>query len=302
MFLFTTVIVYGSIDEEEYDWVRDLADESGTDPGSLSSPGPLAVDSVGTVYVLDLGNDRVQKFNENGGFIFQWGAPGKLKGEFNFKTGKGTFDGDIAVTSTSPPSILVADTMNDRIQKFTNTGQGGPITVKGVTFNKPSGIAVDKEGSLYISDSGNHRIVKLTVGANSEEYILDNIFGARGTGKGLFNTPTKIDVDEKGVIYVLDKGSETIKIFGSDMSGQTERLRFNIDPLDFDVKSGKLLVGSLGLCYIYTEDGDFIEEVANDLIIYGEINTVNVAFDTKSDDVYLSIRAEPIVSKYSKEG
>lgn len=137
------------------------------------------------------------------------------------------------------------------------------------------------------------------------DYNVDDIFGAQGTGPGLFNTPSKIDVDEAGDIYVLDKGSKSIKVFASDKTrGQIHSIRPNINPLDLDVKPGVLLVGSNTVSRLYTNEGEYIESIYpyEDLENPEGDNEMNVAFDTKSDDIYMSLRSQDILSKFSKEG
>ena len=74
----------------------------------------IAVDSSGYVYVADVWNDRIQKFDSNGNFITKWGSQG---------TGDGELDcpGDIAVDSSG--YVYVADSENHRIQKFDSNGK-----------------------------------------------------------------------------------------------------------------------------------------------------------------------------------
>lgn len=68
---------------------------------------------MGDVYVNDLSNHRIQKFNSNGDFILLRGGFGGEDGLFNAPQG-------IAVDSALPTNnVYVADTNNNRIQKFT---------------------------------------------------------------------------------------------------------------------------------------------------------------------------------------
>jgi len=81
----------------------------GVDEGDFSSPGSVAVDSKGNVYVADIRNYRIQKFDTKGKFITKWGSYGADDGQFSGLRG-------IAVDSKG--NIYVADTDNHRIQKF----------------------------------------------------------------------------------------------------------------------------------------------------------------------------------------
>ncbi len=76
-----------------------------------------AVSADGTVYVLDTGNDRIQKFDPNGTFITAWGTDGSNNGEFDAPRG-------IAVDSDD--NVYVADSGNNRVRRF---APGGPAVI-----------------------------------------------------------------------------------------------------------------------------------------------------------------------------
>ena len=130
---------------------------TGSGNGNFSSPSGIASFADGVIYVGDAGNNRIQKFSDNGTFIATWGTSGAGDGKFNSPAGL-TLDGD--------GNVYVADAGNSRIQKFTGTGilkakWGIPGTGDGM-LQYPAGIVMDRAGNIYVADYGNHRIQKFT--------------------------------------------------------------------------------------------------------------------------------------------
>ncbi len=125
-------------------------------------------------------------------FVAKWGSSGTGNGQFT--TPRGT---ELDLSG----NVIVADSGNNRIQKFTNTGTfmtkwGSSGSTDG-KFNNPTGIAVDASGNIYIADSGNNRIQKFTSARISTEAS-----GSSGSTGGKFNNPTGIAIDSSGNVYV----------------------------------------------------------------------------------------------------
>jgi len=86
--------------------------------------------------------------------------------------------------------------------------------VPGTTFNKPSDVAWDRSGNIYIADgmAGNvNRIVKL----NKEGNFLKQ-WGSTGAEQSQFNGPKALAVDAQGNLYVLDSGNKRVQIFDGE--------------------------------------------------------------------------------------
>jgi sugar lactone lactonase YvrE len=121
----------------------------------------LCVDSANNVYVADSGNNRVKKFkesgNESGILIDTWGKAGREDGQFITP---------LAIAVDSSDNVYVADTGNNRIQKFDSNGtfisKIGSAGSSDGQLSLPSGIAVDSLGNIYVADRGNNRIQVFT--------------------------------------------------------------------------------------------------------------------------------------------
>ncbi len=145
------------------------------------------------------------------------GSAGTEPGQFNAPRG-------IAVAPDG--SLYVADTRNFRIQHLSPDGQvlgvwgtygnlmdGGPEAAPPGTFNEPWGVAVGPDGSVYVTDTWNHRIQKFT--ADGKFLTMWGHFGNDGSPLSLWG-PRDVVVDAQGVVYVTDTGNKRIVMYDAD--------------------------------------------------------------------------------------
>lgn len=122
----------------------------------------MRVDAAGDVYVADLSNHSVRKFDADGSFLTKWGSMGSVPGEF--------LD-PIRVASDSDGRIYVADFHNYRVQKFDAEGafvsEWGTFGTGPGEFDHCSGVAVNEFGHVYAADLQNFRVQKFVPGAAS---------------------------------------------------------------------------------------------------------------------------------------
>ncbi|WP_088830362.1 fibronectin type III domain-containing protein [Paenibacillus tyrfis] len=181
--------------------------------GAFSKPSGLTVDSSGNLYVADTSNNRIQKLTAATGMWSEWG-----KGYGAFGTRLGEFANPTSVALDRSGNVYVADTGNDRVQKLTaatgvwsewkrSDGRSGSGLGE---FKNPSGVAVDSSGNVYVADTGNHRIQKLTAATGVWSEWKKN-GGGSGTGLGEFNGPARVSVDGGDNIYVADTGNHRIQ-------------------------------------------------------------------------------------------
>jgi DNA-binding beta-propeller fold protein YncE len=161
----------------------------GSGDGQFDTPQGIAIDqSDGSVYVVDGGNNRVEKFDASGVYQSQFGSAGAAEAQFSGPQG-------IAV-DPSDGSVYVADTRNNRVEKFDHTGSfvrtfgfgvsdggnsfetctsscqaGLPVPDDG-GFSSPTRVAVDSTGQVYVLDSDNSRIERYT-GTNTFDQVFD---------------------------------------------------------------------------------------------------------------------------------
>lgn len=182
---------------------------------SFFGPLGVAVDLSGNVYVADCINNLIRTITPGGVVSTLAGS-----GQASFTDGPGIsaeFNGPRGIAVDSNGVIYVADTGNHRIRKITLgnmvTTLAGDGTAgftdgsgTGAQLASPQGVTADASGNLYIADTGNHSIRKITAAGVVTTLVGNGTAGfSDGTGTGAqFNTPYGIAVDMNGDIYVVD--------------------------------------------------------------------------------------------------
>ncbi len=182
---------------------------AGAGNGLFNSPQGVTVDLAGNVYVADAANQRIQKFSGAGAALSEPGASYLLKWG-SHGTGNGQFADAFGIATDAPGNVYVADTHNNRIQKFSSAGVyilqwGSPGSGNG-QFNLPGDIATDAAGNVYVTDTSNGRIQKFT---STGTYILQ--WGSFGTGPGEFAGAYYVCTDLSGNVYVTDDAQRVQK-------------------------------------------------------------------------------------------
>lgn len=171
--------------------------------GDILNPreGRLAVDTQGNVYVIDLKNSRVQKFDNNGNYLTQWGTKGYGEGQF-------TQPFDIATDHQN--NIYVSDAGSNTIQKFDETGRfllrWGRHGYEDGEFSDVYSVAIAPNGNVLVTDSTG-RIQKF----DSNGRYLSTMIPEPVDNQSVFLR--SIAVDNQGDIYVADWYGERIVKF-----------------------------------------------------------------------------------------
>ncbi|MDE1764759.1 MAG: SBBP repeat-containing protein [Thaumarchaeota archaeon] len=176
----------------------------GGSQGQLDLSIGIVVDSSGNVYVGDLDNSRILKFDPSGGYLLQFPTHASV-------SALQYLPGYLAIDGSS--NIYALDIANHFIQKFDASGNllmQFKVSNGTKTFYSAYGVAVDNQGNIYASTSG--QIVKFDKSGNFVGTI-----GTQGRGAGHMDQSQGIAIDGAGNIYVADAGNKRIDKF--DASG-----------------------------------------------------------------------------------
>ena len=203
---------------------RGNADGAGT-AATFAMPIGLAQNSAGTFYIADATNHTIRALSSSNVVTTFAGAAGS-SGSADGTGGAARFNYPTGIAVDSSGTVYVADTTNNLIRKITSGGVVSTVagvvgvsgwqdgTGAGAQFNMPGGLAVDGSGNVYVADTGNSVIRKITSsGVVTTLAGLSTIGGLKdGTGSSAwFNQPRALTVDAGGNVYVADTGNAVIR-------------------------------------------------------------------------------------------
>jgi sugar lactone lactonase YvrE len=187
------------------------------------SPRGIAVDGAGNVYVSDTGNDTIREITPAGSVTTLAGTAG-IAGMADGTGAAAQFSGPQGIATDSSGNIYVADSFNNRIREIapgsvvtTLAGQTACGSTDGVVstaqFCRPFGLATDGTANVYVADSGNDTIRRISAGQVTTVAGTPGLVGsADGTGgSATFSLPSGLAVDASGNIYVADTGNATVR-------------------------------------------------------------------------------------------
>jgi sugar lactone lactonase YvrE len=188
-------------------------------------PFSVAVNGSGNLYVADSGNHTIRKITPAGvvtTFAGTAGSAGSVDG--NGMAARFRFPRGVAVDGNG--NVYVADTSNHAIRKISSAGDVTTLAGSagaagsadgmgvGARFNHPHALAVDASGNVYVADSLNHSIRKISPAGDVTTFAggSRNVGNADGTGTAAqFNQPHGLAMDVGGTIYVADTYNHTIR-------------------------------------------------------------------------------------------
>ena len=223
--------------------------QSGNSSELLSYPVDVVVDGNGTMYISDFSNHRIQQWFQGAssgqtvltGLVFtgigqdsegslytsDWTNNQVTKWHVGNTTGQA-----LAFGMNYPDRLYVnqnnfvyaADRGNHRVVKI-SAGTTQPLVVAGGSqgtganqLSIPRSATTDSSGNVYVADTGNHRIVRWLVGATSGTVVVGNRGAGPGSGSDQLDTPTDLQFDQNGNLYVSDSGNNRVQKFQLDKS------------------------------------------------------------------------------------
>ncbi len=210
---------------------RKLEYVGGSAGGRMKRPINIRIDTDGKRYVTDTGRDQILIFDRSDRYVSSLGEEGqfrpvdlaivgerlyvvdilhhsvqvldKTSGKLLFHFGKaGSADGELFhptnIAVTPEGELLVVDTSNYRVQRFTASGQFirsyGAVGASPGSFARPKGIAVDPAGRMYVSDAAFENVQLF-----DRDGRLLMSFGQPGDGKEGLNLPTAVTIDRDNI-------------------------------------------------------------------------------------------------------
>ncbi|RYZ77362.1 MAG: hypothetical protein EOP05_02055 [Proteobacteria bacterium] len=195
----------------------------------FSGPSGLVVGSANQLFVADYNNDVIRVITPTAA-VTNFAGSSYEPGAANGNGSAAGFNSPLALTLDASGTVFVADTYNHTIRKITSSGV--VTTIAGVAgsvgntngagtaakFRSPSGIAVDSAGNLFVADTANHAIRKITPLG-----VVSTFAGVAGTGSGSygsadgspttarFYSPRGLTIDAAGNLYVADLGNYAVR-------------------------------------------------------------------------------------------
>ena len=197
-------------------------------------PAGMCVDTSGNLFFADYGNNRVRKVSAGGiittvagngaAFSTVIGDGGPATGAFLYKP--------TAVAADAAGNLYIADSYNSRIRKVSSSGiittvagngtygfsgDGGPATA--AMLNVPAGIAVDSSGSLFIADTNNYRIRKVSANGTISTVAGGGSLYPNGIAatSAALQTPSNLAVDNSGNVFVTGFDARVYKVSANGM-------------------------------------------------------------------------------------
>jgi sugar lactone lactonase YvrE len=260
------------------------------------------------IYVVNAGNQRVERYARDGTFVGVWDATNDPGLSLAFENGQGASgitvgeDGLVYVADTWNHIVIVLDQEGRVVRQLgqrgvlTDIGDGGDPQSQSGLFFGPRGVAILNE-EIYVTDTGNERVQVF-----GKDGTFLRAFGGFGTGSGQLQEPTGIAAGPDGNLYVADSGNGRIVVYSaqgdvieeipvSSWAGQ-----FGVDRVNY------LGFGSDGILYMTAPSRGLMEAYDGEQIVPvnagGVVRPVGLAV-APDDMVLVTDGAESVVVQFA---
>jgi len=194
----------------------------------LNAPLGVAADTAGNLFIADYGNNRVRKVTLSG--VINTVAGNGIRG-FSGDGGPATsaqLNAPLGVAVDTAGNLFIADYGDNRVRKVTSSGvistvagneirgfsgDGGPATSARLSY--PYGVAVDTAGNLFIADTYNHCVRKVTPGGVISTVAGNGTQGYSGDGgpakAAQLRIPQGVAVDTADILFIADTGNNRVR-------------------------------------------------------------------------------------------
>jgi len=302
----------------DYEWVNNWLHLP--DGYAMGTPTGLGIDSSGHIFIFSRAGREwttlmpVPSTPISGKTIHEIDA---ATGELIHSWGDHFFVMPHGLTVDINDNIWVTDVALHQVFKFNHQGrllmtlgEAEKAGKDSAHFNMPTGVAVAKDGSFYVSDGyGNSRVVKFSA---EGKYLFE--WGTKGRGGGEFDIPHAIELDDRGNVYVADRENGRIQVFDSNGTFLREAAHKsfgNLCSIVFDKKEKQIIaVDDLTSFAIEHKGSDiiFIDSAGTSFTRFGRSGAYNgprcwyhdVAID-KDGNIYVADLLNGIVQKFENK-
>jgi sugar lactone lactonase YvrE len=255
------------------------------------------LDNSGNAYVADANNNRIRKISSSGVVSTVAGTGAANFADGTAATAKFFYPTGVAVDASS--NLYVVDQTNHLIRKITPAGVVSTLagtawvlgsvdgTGPGASFNYPISIAVDTSGYVYVADTYNHLIRKITpAGVVSTLAGIGGISGANdGTGlTAKFNRPCGVAADNSGNLYVTDYDNHLIRKISSSGVVSTLAGRVGVSGANDGMVGTATFNNPLGIAldtsgnlYVADYNGHLIRKISNESVVSKIAGSVGIS-------------------------
>lgn len=200
------------------------------------------VDIYGNIYVLDAGTSTLKVYDNKGVLKLEGGGPGWENGRFDQPSG---------IWARNGIDVYVADFANHRIQRFDRALSFVSVLSTRESdnpderFGYPGDVSLSRLGELYVCDTENGRILKV-----SARNAVEGTFGGFGGGAGRLQSPQQVEVGANDHVYVLDTPRVLVyDSFGNYLSTLGDGMLAKPSILFADDRGAAIIDGDTLLCF-----------------------------------------------------